>query len=47
MSTEKSIEWNDVIKKEARGSNDDDVGEVQEVGQTYVVTRRNSIFQNT
>jgi uncharacterized protein (TIGR02271 family) len=43
MSTEKSIEWNDVIKKEARGSNDDDLGEVQEVGQTYVVTQKGTI----
>ena len=40
MSTGKSIEWNDVIKKEARGSNDDDLGEVKEVGQTYVVTQK-------
>jgi uncharacterized protein (TIGR02271 family) len=43
MSTGKSIEWNDVIKKEARGSNDDDLGEVQEVGQTYVVTQKGTI----
>jgi uncharacterized protein (TIGR02271 family) len=43
VSTEKSIEWNDVIKKEARGSNDDDLGEVQEVGQTYVVTQKGTI----
>jgi uncharacterized protein (TIGR02271 family) len=43
MSTGKTIEWNDVIKKEARGSNDDDLGEVQEVGQTYVVTQKGTI----
>jgi uncharacterized protein (TIGR02271 family) len=43
MSTGKSIEWNDVIKKEARGSNDDDLGEIQEVGQTYVVTQKGTI----
>jgi uncharacterized protein (TIGR02271 family) len=43
MSTGKSIECNDVIKKEARGSNDDDLGEVQEVGQTYVVTQKGTI----
>jgi uncharacterized protein (TIGR02271 family) len=43
MSTGKSIEWNDVIKKEARGSSDDDLGEVQEVGQTYVVTQKGTI----
>jgi uncharacterized protein (TIGR02271 family) len=43
MSTGKSIDWNDVIKKEARGSNDDDLGEVQEVGQTYVVSQKGTI----
>jgi hypothetical protein len=26
-----NIEWNDVIKKEARGIDDEDLGEVQEV----------------
>lgn len=40
MSTE-SIAWNDVIKKEARGAPDDsDFGEVQEVGQHYVLTQK-------
>jgi hypothetical protein len=29
-----SIDWNDVVKKEARGSGDEDLGEVQEVGRT-------------
>jgi hypothetical protein len=37
MSKEQgSINWNEVIKKEARGKNDEDLGEVQEVGDTYV-----------
>jgi uncharacterized protein (TIGR02271 family) len=35
-----SIDWNDVTKKEARGSNDEDLGEVQEVGQNYVLVQR-------
>jgi len=40
MSTE-SIAWDDVIKKEARGATDDsDFGEVQEVGQNYVLTQK-------
>jgi uncharacterized protein (TIGR02271 family) len=40
MSIE-SIEWDDVIKKEARGAVDDsDFGEVQEVGQHYVLTQK-------
>jgi uncharacterized protein (TIGR02271 family) len=34
------IDWDDVIKKEARGSGDVDLGEVQEVGQNYVMTQK-------
>jgi hypothetical protein len=36
-----SIDWNDVINKEARGSNDEDLGEVQEVDENYVFVERN------
>ena len=36
-------DWNDVIKKEARGLNDADLGEVQEVNETIVVTEKGSI----
>jgi uncharacterized protein (TIGR02271 family) len=36
-----SISWDDVIKKEARGASDDsDFGEVQEIGQNYVLTQK-------
>src|SRR5690242_14168099 len=36
-----SIAWDDVIKKEARGISDDfDFGEVQEIGQNYVMTQK-------
>jgi uncharacterized protein (TIGR02271 family) len=35
-----SIDWDDVTKKEARGSNNEDLGEVQEVGQNYVLVQR-------
>ena len=31
-----NIEWNDVLKKEARGIDDEDLGEVQEVQGNYV-----------
>jgi uncharacterized protein (TIGR02271 family) len=41
--TIKNIDWNDVIKKEARGSNDEDLGEVQEAGQNYVLVQRGMI----
>ena len=36
-------DWDDVIKKEARGINDADLGEVQEVNENYVVTERGTI----
>ena len=38
-----SIEWNDVTKKEARGSDDEDLGEVQEVGPNYVLVQKGMI----
>ena len=37
------IEWNDTIKKEARGSNDEDLGEVQEITNGYVVVQKGLI----
>lgn len=44
MSTEQpDINWNDVIKKEARGKNDEDLGEVQEVRDTYVLVQKGLI----
>jgi uncharacterized protein (TIGR02271 family) len=38
-----SINWNEVIKKEARGKNDEDLGEVQKVGDTYVLVQKGLI----
>ncbi|MFL6422272.1 MAG: hypothetical protein ACJ71R_01620, partial [Nitrososphaeraceae archaeon] len=38
-----TIDWSDVIKKEARGSNDEDLGEVHEVGENYVLVQRGLI----
>jgi uncharacterized protein (TIGR02271 family) len=35
-----SIDWSDVIKKEARGTGDTDLGEVQEVGKHYIMTQK-------
>jgi uncharacterized protein (TIGR02271 family) len=43
MSSSSTIDWSDVIKKEARGSNDEDLGEVQEVGENYVLVQRGLI----
>jgi uncharacterized protein (TIGR02271 family) len=38
-----NIEWSDTIKKEARGSNDEDLGEVQDVTDGYVLVQRGII----
>ena len=37
------IEWNEVIKKEARGINDEDFGEVQEIQDNYVLVQKGMI----
>src|SRR5688572_8676733 len=37
------IDWNDVIKKEARGVNDADFGEIQSVDSEYVITQKGLI----
>ena len=37
------IEWNRVIKKEAKGINNEDLGEVQEVTQDYVLVEKGVI----
>jgi hypothetical protein len=39
-SNKHGIDWNNVIKKEARGNDDDNLGEVQEIGETYVLTQK-------
>jgi len=37
---EETIDWENVIKKEARGINDFDLGEVQEVSGERVITKK-------
>jgi hypothetical protein len=37
------IEWNDTLKKEARGINNEDLGEVQEVTDGYILVQRGLI----
>lgn len=39
-SSTSNIDWDDVVKKEARGSGDEDLGEVQEAGQDYVLVQK-------
>jgi uncharacterized protein (TIGR02271 family) len=36
-------DWNEVIKKEAKGLNDADLGEVQEVNENYILTQRGTL----
>ena len=40
MSDPNSIIWDETIKKEARGINDADFGEIQEIGIDYVMTKK-------
>ena len=42
-----NIDWNDVIKKEAKGINDEDLGEVKEVRSKYVLVQRGMIDKET
>jgi uncharacterized protein (TIGR02271 family) len=41
--TSNNIDWNDVIKKEARGNNDEDFGEVHDIQGNYVLVQRGII----
>jgi hypothetical protein len=46
------LDWNEIIKKEARGLGNADLGKVHEVNETFVITekgviiKKSSIFQN-
>jgi uncharacterized protein (TIGR02271 family) len=42
-SDSKNIPWNEIIKKEARGINDADLGKIQEVGSDSIVTKKGII----
>ena len=46
MSSLSSINWNDVVNKEARSSNNEDLGEVQEVNESYVFVQRGTISKD-
>jgi hypothetical protein len=39
MENVSNINWNELFGKEARGINDDDLGEVESVEEGYVVTQ--------
>ena len=42
-----SINWNDVSKKEARGSNNIDLGEIQEVLSDSIIVQKGLIDKET
>jgi len=46
MGSLSSIDWNDVIDKEARSSNNEDLGEVQEVDENYIFVQRGMISKD-
>ena len=46
MASLSSIDWNDVIDKEARSSNNEDLGEVQEVDENYIFVQRGMISKD-
>ena len=41
-----SMNWADVIKKQARSIKDEDLGEVQEVNESYVFVQRGTISKD-
>ena len=46
MASLSSIDWNDVIDKEARSSNNEDLGKVQKVDENYVFVQRGMISKD-
>lgn len=41
-----TIDWEKVIKKEARGIDDYDLGEVQEINEQHVITKKGAVDKN-
>ena len=41
-----SINWKDAINKKAKSSNDEDLGEVQEINESYVFVQRGTISKD-
>jgi hypothetical protein len=42
-----SMTWNNIVKKEAKGENGFDLGEVHSVGPSYVVTEKGTISRKS
>lgn len=47
MTSPENIDWMQVVKKEARGKHDDDLGEVQEIRTDNVITKVGLIDKTT
>jgi hypothetical protein len=47
MGMDSDIEWNSTVKKEARGIDDDDLGEIQGITQTNVITKVGRVDRKT
>ena len=47
MENVSNINWSDLIREEARGINDDDLGEVQSFEDGYVVTQAGVLYKIT
>lgn len=45
--TERSLDWNEIIGKEARGKNNIDLGEVKAVGQLNIMTQKGALIRET
>ncbi|HJU60369.1 MAG TPA: hypothetical protein VJ583_11505 [Nitrososphaeraceae archaeon] len=43
MESNDNIPWNEIIKKEALGINDADLGKIQEVGSDSILTKKGII----
>lgn len=41
-----NINWQEVIEKEARGIDDADLGEVQEIGNDFVLTQKGVVHKD-
>jgi hypothetical protein len=40
------INWNDIIKKEAKGVNKFNLGEVQEIGPNFILTQKGTVSKS-
>jgi hypothetical protein len=46
MQTPGTVTWNELVKKEARGTGDFSLGEIQAVGTEYVITEKGTVSKH-